>query len=121
MLFFFIGIFGIQDKQRIIKDFNNVLCACGRLSSAELIEEYTYFHFFFLPIFKWNRRYYVRFRCCNRIFKVPEDYVSDLKDGSDIDVGRLEEMGRVDEYICPNCGAYVEKSFSYCPYCGVNL
>ncbi len=121
MMFFFIGIFGIQDKQRVVKEFNNVVCACGSLSRAELIEEYTYFHFFFLPLFKWNKRYFIRFRCCNRIFKVPEDYVSDLKHGFDIDIDRLEEISKINMNICPNCGATIEKSFLYCPYCGHNL
>lgn len=121
MMFFFIGIFGIQDKQRTIKEFNNVICACGSLSSAELIEKYTYFHFFFLPLFKWNREYYVRFRCCNRLFKVPEDYVDELKDSSDIDIERLEEIDSFSRHTCPNCGAHIDPSFVYCPYCGRDI
>ena len=49
-MFFFIGIFGIQDKQKTIREFNNVVCSyCGSLSRAELIEQYTYFHFSSYP------------------------------------------------------------------------
>lgn len=121
MMFFFIGIFGIQDRERTIREFENVICPCGSLSRAELIEQYTYFHFFFLPLFKWNRRYYIQFRCCNRLFKVPKDYVSELKDSSDIDIGRLEEIDLYSRHTCPSCGAYVDPSFSYCPYCGKDI
>ena len=42
----FIRIFGIQDKQRVIREYSNVVCKCGRLSRGELIEHYTYFHLF---------------------------------------------------------------------------
>ncbi len=121
-MFFFIGIFGIQDKQKTIREFNNVVCSyCGSLSRAELIEQYTYFHFFFLPLFRWNKRYYVRFRCCNRVFKVPKDYIDDLKYSSDINIDRLEEINTSYGHVCPNCGAHVDPSFVYCPYCGHDL
>jgi len=119
----FIGIFGIQDKQRVIREYSNVVCKCGRLSRGELIEHYTYFHLFFIPIFKWNKRYYMRFRCCNRIFRIPSDYVEEIKDSSDVDVNRLEEIRVYDdvENRCPNCNGVLQRSFAYCPYCGHKL
>jgi len=116
----FIGIFGIQDKQRVVREYPNIVCKCGRLSRGELIEHFTYFHLFFIPIFKWNRRYYMRYRCCNRIFRVPNDYAKEIKDSSDVDIDRLEEIPRY-EYVsnrCSNCGAELHHSFAYCPYCG---
>jgi len=118
---FFIGIFGIQDKQRVVREYPNVICKCGSLSRGELIEEYTYFHFFFIPIFKWNKRYYMRFRCCNRIFRVPPDYVNELKDSTDVDVNRLEEVQTYFGNQCSNCGAVLHRSFAYCPYCGQKI
>ena len=123
---FFIGIFGIQDNERIIKEFENIVCKCGSYSRAQFIEKYTYFHFFFIPLFRWNKRYYVRFRCCNRLYKVPKDYIDELKSSNTVDIDRLEEIYGYDAYhgkgekscTCSHCGAEIDNSFSYCPYCG---
>lgn len=114
---FFVGIFGIQEKIKEIKEFNNVICACGRYSRLKLIEQYTYFHFFFIPIFKWNRRYYVEARCCGRVFEVPEDYVEEALRSDSLDIGRLREVS-MPYKVCANCGRQVDSSFTYCPYCG---
>ena len=89
---FFFGIFGVQNKSRVVKEFNNVICRCGRLSSMQLIEEYMYFHFFFIPIFRWGRKY------LNRIREKESPYK-----------------------ICPSCGKYVDSNYKYCPYCGAEL
>ena len=37
------------------------LCAiCGGYGRYQVIMAYTYFSFFFIPLSKWNRRYYVK-------------------------------------------------------------
>lgn len=118
---FFIGIFGIQDKEKVIREFDGVICPeCGRFSRAELIEYYTYFHFFFIPLFSWNRRYFVRFRCCNSMYAIDGDYVKEIQNGEGLDTNRLVRIGR-QENICPNCGSYVNPAFNYCPNCGQKL
>lgn len=117
---FFFGIFGIQNKVKNVKEFNNVICVCGRYSHLQLIEEYMYFHFFFIPIFKWGRKYYVEARCCGRMFEVPEDYVDHILNNDDIDLSRLREI-QTPYRVCSNCGKYVDSSFSYCPHCGKEL
>lgn len=117
---FFFGIFGTQNKTRLIKEFSNVICKCGRLSRIALIEEYMYFHFFFIPIFKWGRKYYAEARCCGRIFEVPPDYADELMKSETIDINRLREIESPYK-ICPSCGRYVDSNFRYCPYCGSSL
>ncbi|KXG78547.1 hypothetical protein AN618_03030 [Fervidicola ferrireducens] len=115
---FFFGIFGIQDREKHLRDFDATVCpSCGRLSRAELIEVFTYFHFFFIPIFQWNRRYFVKFRCCPAIFSVDKEYAEELKRGADLDVSRLHKVFGHGSY-CPECGSYVDPSFNFCPYCG---
>ena len=120
---FFIGVFGIEEKEHIVKEFNNVICKCGSYSKAEMIERYTYFHFFFIPLFRWNKKYFVRFRCCNRLFSVPKDYAVELLDkyNNNIDINRLKEINDYSGRACPRCGAYLDSSFVYCPYCGESL
>lgn len=125
---FFIGIFGIADKEKEARVFVNILCPqCGRLASAVLIEHYTYFHFFFIPTFRWNRRYYLRLRCCGAVYDVPEDYAKELKSTETIDFSRLKKTsggfgGDYSDFVrCTACGRTFDKSYSSCPYCGKKI
>jgi hypothetical protein len=126
---FFIGIFGIEEKEKEIKDFSNVICPnCGRLARAVLYMQYTCFHFFFIPLFKWNRRYYLKLRCCDAVYEAPSDYVQELKDSSFVDFTRMQKVsggfgGTYDDFFktCAFCGKTFDKSFSYCPHCGKHV
>lgn len=118
---FFVGIFGIQSKERSVKEYDNIVCPdCNRLSRAELFESYTYFHFFFIPIFKWNKKYFVKLRCCGNVYIVDQQYISELKNSDDIDFTKLNKYQRAGN-LCYNCGKLSNPGFSYCPYCGEKL
>ncbi|NLT96782.1 MAG: zinc ribbon domain-containing protein, partial [Christensenellaceae bacterium] len=42
---FFIGIFGIEDKEKELREYANIVCPnCGGYSRAVLTQYYTYFH-----------------------------------------------------------------------------
>jgi uncharacterized C2H2 Zn-finger protein len=126
---FFIGIFGIEEKDAELRVFTNIVCpACGRLSSAALILHYTYFHFFFIPTFRWNRRYFLKLRCCGAVYEAPEDYAKELKAGGTVDFSRLKKVsggfgGDYGDFYarCPSCGRTFDKSYSFCPYCGTKI
>ena len=121
---FFIGIFGIEQKEKEIKKFGSVVCPdCGRLTNAVLFVSYTYFHTFFIPTFRWNKKYFLKLRCCGSVYEAPEEYARLLKDADTIDMSRLRKVhsgfGGNDMFtVCPACGRTFDKSFSYCPYCG---
>lgn len=118
---FFFGIFGIQQKDRPVKEFDNIICPeCGKLTRAELRESFTYFHFFFIPIFKWNKQYFLQLRCCGSIYTVNQDYVRELQHGEGVDFDRLQKM-QMPNNICPHCGSFINPSFAYCPFCGQKL
>ena len=125
---FFIGIFGIEEKEKHIKDFTNVVCPdCGRMTKAVMYERFTYLHIFFIPTFRWNRHYYIKLRCCSAVYEAPADYANILKTSGSIDFLRLTKIssgfGWYDdgEVTCPNCKKRSSKSFEYCPYCGTKL
>jgi len=118
---FFIGIFGLQNKEHSIREYDNIICQdCNRLSRAELFESYTYFHFFFIPLFKWNKNYFLKFRCCNSLYAVDHDYVQELRNSDDIDFRRIHQI-RGTSNRCSNCGNMINPGFSYCPHCGHKL
>lgn len=114
---FIFGIFGIQDRIKQIKEFSNIICVCGRYTRMQLAERYTYFHIFFIPVIKWNRKYFVEARCCGRVFEVPEDYKDEIMKADVPDLSRLKEM-EAPYIICPECAHKVDSNYMYCPYCG---
>ncbi|WP_125154057.1 zinc ribbon domain-containing protein [Clostridium rectalis] len=121
---FFIGILGIEDRRKTVKVIQNSVCkACNRLSSYELIKENTVFHLFFIPIFKWNKRYYLVSRCCNSIFQIPIEIGEEIENSKrqTIQDDDLEDVHINSSEVCINCGLNIEKSFQYCPRCGSRL
>ncbi len=122
---FFIGIFGIKDTQKPIATHNNVICpTCQGLTHFEIFKSYTYFHFFFVPIFKWNISYYVRSACCGSIFALKPEIAQQYENGKTPEI-KNEDLQPIKQYLptktCKNCGASVELEFSFCPYCGKML
>lgn len=122
---FFIGIFGIGDKEKPVRDFPNAVCpCCGRLTAASFFERYTYFHLFFIPAFKWSRQYLVRLRCCGALYEADAAYARTLKTAPGIDFSRLEKVsggfGAFHGMLarCAVCGAEFEAGYAYCPHCG---
>ena len=126
---FFIGIFGIEDKENEIKMLNGINCrGCNRVTTARLIKRYTCFHFFFIPIFKWNEEYYVICNSCNDIFAIPKEKGKAIERGeyTEINYWDLKEQGNYggNYYTikrCPRCNRELENNFEFCPYCGEKL
>ena len=84
---FFIGIFGIDNKFKEIKVLNNFSCKnCNISNGASLVKYYTFFHFFFIPIFKWNEEYYVICNGCNSSFSIPKEKGKAIERGEDIEI-----------------------------------
>jgi RNA polymerase subunit RPABC4/transcription elongation factor Spt4 len=125
---FFIGIFGIEGKEKELKTFAQAVCPlCGRFTQAVLRLHYTCFHIFFIPTFRWNKHYYVKLRCCGAVYEADAAYADELKTASDIDFSRLilvsSGFGRFSDFetrdtACTNCGRSYDASFAYCPHCG---
>ncbi|HOA79920.1 MAG TPA: zinc ribbon domain-containing protein [Defluviitaleaceae bacterium] len=122
---FFIGIFGIQTKEKEISSVRNTICpSCEALGSYKIIKTYNYFHIFFIPIFKWNINYYIRTSCCRKV------YMIDSQLGKEIEQGKIETLKKedlivlndiIDKDRCLNCGSAINDHYAYCPYCGKPL
>ena len=67
-------IFGVSPKRDKL-DFNqNMVCLnCKRYGRYEVILEYTCFSLFFIPIFKWGKKYYVKSSCCGCVYSISND------------------------------------------------
>jgi hypothetical protein len=124
---FFFGIFGVNTKTKDIKDLNNVTCSrCGRFGVYRLVKEFSYFHFFFIPLYKWGQKYFLVSRCCKSVFSVSAEKGIRLEQGIDFsledhDLQYMfgEEKHDLDQ--CPNCDRQLDRSFEFCPYCGKHI
>jgi hypothetical protein len=121
---FFFGIFGVNGKQKELRDINNITCKqCGRLGVYRLVKQYSYFHIFFIPVFKWGEKYFLVSRCCKSVFSISEDKGRRLEQGADHSIEEMELQYLYGEEkhqrdACSNCGSEIDRSFEFCPYCG---
>lgn len=122
---FFVGVFGIESKERKIKDLSNILCkACNREEAGQLIKTYNYFHFFFIPIFKWNESYYVLCSKCGTVYEISKEKgkIIERGEGENLTYWDLRETSKDNSIkVCKYCNHQVEDRFLYCPYCGNRL
>lgn len=125
---FFIGIFGVEDKQKEIRTIGNLSCKnCDYSSDLTLFKQYTFFHFFFIPMFKWNIRYYLICNRCNTMYEISREKGIRVEQGDDAAI-TYWDLKSIDplyygDYVhnsckCQNCGGEVESHFEYCPHCG---
>ena len=68
---FAFGLQGVSQGQKILSEGLVRLCgSCGSHGRYQVIMTYMYFSFFFIPLFKWNRRYYVKMDCCEAVYEL---------------------------------------------------
>lgn len=126
---FFIGIFGIDNKEKEIKIIDNLCCKnCNISNGSKLIKSYTFFHFFFIPLFKWNENYYVICNGCNSVFNISKEKGKSVENGEDIELTYWDLKEVNNNYVsyytvrrCSRCNRKVENTFEYCPYCGEKI
>ncbi|GAA0115020.1 zinc-ribbon domain-containing protein [Clostridium senegalense] len=126
---FFIGVFGVEKKEKEIGNLNDISCRnCDMDLGGRVIKTFSFFHFFFIPIFKWNEKYYVVCNGCDFIYQVPIEKGKGFEKDKDVkfnywDLKPVEERNEICSHgnICSNCGKVVENNFKYCPYCGEKI
>ena len=91
----FVAFFGIEDKNVHIGVKNNVVCpSCGHLTHLEMYKAYRYLHIFFIPTFRWNRRYYVKTPCCSALYELDMPVGQAFEENPDTEI-RPENLHRV--------------------------
>lgn len=128
---FLIGIFGIENKNKEIMTLKNLNCKkCNKSTSAKLIKNFDFFHIFFIPVFKWNEKYYVVCDQCKAIYNISKDKGKAIENGENVEI-TYWDLQDVDtgiynnefynSKVCSSCGKTVESNFEYCPYCGAKI
>lgn len=123
----FIG--GISQGRKILDYVRTVICGCcGRYGRYEVIMTYTYFSFFFIPLFKWNRQFFVRMTCCGAVYRLDDQVGREILSGNQVEIEpgdlTLVQGGQGTSGFgtarkrCGSCGYETEEDFEYCPKCG---
>ena len=128
---FFIGVFGIENKEKIIKETQRIYCkGCNDYIEGKIIKVYSFFPFFFIPLFKWNEKYYVIYNNCDHVYSISkekgksiehdESYEISYWDLKDFQGANYENNNAINNK-CLRCGRELERDYIYCPYCGKKI
>ena len=98
---------------------------CGKYGRYTVFMTYTVLSLFFIPCFKWNKKYYVKTSCCGTVYQLNKEIGRRIERGETIEI-TSEDMGPTDGYAisysqikrCENCGFSTDEDFEYCPKCG---
>ena len=86
---------GITDGQKDLNYRQSVTCeACGRYGAYEVFMTYTQLLLFFIPVFKWNRQYFVRMSCCGTVYTLDPEVGAAIARGENTEI-RPADLVRV--------------------------
>ena len=114
---------GVTQKREDLDFVQMVTCdVCGAYGRMNVYVIYSVLSLFFLPVYKWNRRYYVEMSCCHSLYELNSDVGRGIENGtvSVIDENDLVLIrGNRSSYKrCEHCGYETEEDFDFCPKCG---
>ncbi len=119
---FFIMTGGQKDKKL---EFDQVVVCpnCGKYGHLNVYMVYSYFSLFFIPLFKWNKRYFAKVNCCNAVCELPQEEGRQIEKGimTSIDENILHFQTYNHILECRYCGYKTKEDFDYCPKCGNKL
>ena len=125
-MFFIMGI--NQGMKELSYNAALFICdRCGRYGRYQVCMTYTYLSLFFIPIFKWGKRYYAKTSCCGTVYELPQEAGRRLARGEDVtltpEMLTMVSAGNAaaswhPSKRCANCGYETTEDFEYCPKCG---
>ena len=115
-------LFGVDPREKRLPFDQAVVCpCCGRFGRYALVMTYMCFSLFFIPMFRWNKRYLIRTSCCGSTAEISRELAEKLQNGGIRELrpedlhfsGRSRGVRR-----CGNCGYETAEDFRFCPKCG---
>ena len=114
---------GINDGRKDFDFSQLTICeACGAYGRLTAYMTFTALSLFFIPIFRWNRKYWVRTGCCGAAYALDPEIGARIARGESVEI-LPEHLHRVQgqDYglrRCENCGFMTREDFDFCPKCG---
>lgn len=116
---FFIGVFGINNRSSIKKEVSFDCTGCLE-DKGEIIENYSAFEIFFIPVYKYNKKYFLRCKKCESLYWLKEENIGNILENERASYEDIKEVIYQKE-VCPNCGKNITDKYEYCPSCGHKL
>ncbi len=140
---FFIG--GVGQGSKLFQYPKLLACKfCGSQAGCQIVMTYYYFSFFFIPLFKWGKRFFVRMQCCDAVYELAPEVGKAIARGEGTDIrgedlklvqdgkqrftisSQPAQLGEGEEELpktrrCPVCKYESPGEFRYCPNCGQRL
>lgn len=116
-------IMGITDGQKQFDFVQTIICRnCGAYGRYEVFMTYTVLTIFFIPVFRWNRHYFVRSTCCNSLYQLDAEVGKRIARGENVEICdrdlRPVDRGFGRGKRCGFCGFTTTEDYEYCPKCG---
>ena len=119
---------GITDGRKVFDFTQTVICnICGKYGRYQVFMTYTVLSLFFIPCFKWNKRFYVQTSCCNTLYELDPEIGKRVAKGENLEImpdnlTKVNIPGYFHSYKkCGNCGYETNEDFEFCPKCGVKF
>lgn len=113
---------GITDEHKELEFSQVTVCsACGAYGRYRVYMTCTLLSLFFIPCFRWNRRYFVETSCCGTLYMLDAEVGRCIARGEDVEIRpeHLSPCGQGGAYKrCGNCGYATQEDFDFCPKCG---
>ncbi len=121
-------IMGITDGRKDF-DFNQMITCmvCGKYGRFNVFMTYMVLSLFFIPTFKWNKRYYVQSSCCGTLYELNPEVGKAIARGEQVEImpshlTRVYNSGFMTRYKkCRQCGYEPDEDFDFCPKCGTKF
>jgi len=116
-------VMGINDGHKELEFSQMIICdLCGAYGRFQVYMTYTVLSLFFIPCFKWNRRYYVRTSCCGAVYELDALIGAQISRGEQVEIQpahlHLVRSGEKGARKCSACGYSTNEDFAFCPKCG---
>ena len=116
---FFVGIFGINNRSKIKKEVSFKCTGCIE-TKGELIENYSSFELFFIPVYKFKRKYFLRCQSCESLYWLKDESIDNILENGRVVYENIKEVIYQKE-VCPRCNKEIRENCDYCPSCGHKL
>lgn len=118
-------IFGFTNGQNSIgtRRCRFFTCCSTGDTMAYVTCTYQQFTLFFIPLFRFNKRYLVTCPGCGMVYEIPKEEGQRLERdyAAEINPNLMYAVHRSNKKICPNCKCAVDQNSRYCPNCGTSL
>ncbi len=115
-------LMSIYSKQKQLDFHQTIVCEkCGQYGRYEVFMTYTVFSLFFIPLFKWNKKYYVQTSCCQTTYELIQEIGRKIERQEPVVIqpSNIRQISK--DNICSNCGYPIHPDYTYCPKCGQKL